>query len=304
MISGAGGAFEAFVPPNGAKEIFTKPEVVVGGVFAPTGRAVPEGNGFRISGRWAIASGCHHCDWLGGSCFVFEGDKPKMTPMGPEWIVPLVAASERKIIDTWNVSGLRGSGSHDFEVNDVLVPAHRCIRVPMMECAYPGKLFAFPFFGFLSSAISSVALGIARSAIDEITRLAQTKTPYGMMSTLATRSTAQVAISEADVELRAARALLHATVGEVWDAVKAGRPPSPQDRARLRASATNAASSAARAVDRVYTAGGATSIYSKSPLQRCFRDVHTITQHVFVAPHTHELFGKILLGVEPDAPML
>jgi len=92
MISGAGGAFEAFIPPAGAKVMFKDPNVVVGGTFAPTGRAVAEGNGYRISGRWGIASGSGHCDWLGGSCFVFEGEGPKMGPMGPEWIVPMMAS--------------------------------------------------------------------------------------------------------------------------------------------------------------------------------------------------------------------
>lgn len=304
MIAGVGGAFEAFVPPAGAKEIFTSPDVVVGGVFAPTGRAVPVDGGYRVSGRWGIASGCQHSDWLGGSSLVFEGAAPRMTPMGPEWIVPMLPASQCKIIDTWSVSGLRGSGSHDFEVKDVFVPADRCIRVPMTAPYYEGKLFAFPFFGLLAAGISATALGVARAAVDEVIALAKTKTPFGMMSSLSTRASAQIAIVQADAELRAARAFLVERVTDMWETVQSGKQASVERRLGLRMAATHATEVAARATLAAYTAGGATAIYSKSPLQRCLRDVQTITQHVFVAPHSKEQFGRVLLGVEPDAPML
>jgi alkylation response protein AidB-like acyl-CoA dehydrogenase len=304
MISGAGGAFEGFLPPAGAKEMMTDPGVVVGGVFAPTGRAVEVEGGYRISGKWGVASGCQHCDWLGGSCFVFDGPGPRMTQFGPEWVVPMMPASACRVLDTWDVSGLRGTGSHDFEVNDLFVPTQRVIRIPMGESPYAGRLFAFPFFGLLGSAIASVALGIARAALDDLARVAKTKTPFGMMSTLATRPSAQIAYCEAEAELRSARALLFDSVASTWARVQAKEAISPTDRAFLRLAATNATSRAASAVDRAYTAGGGSAVYTRSPLQRCLRDVHMITQHAIVAPHVYELTGKILLGAEPDAPML
>ena len=96
---------------------------------------------------------------------------------------------------------------------------------------------------------------------------------------------------------------MHAT-SDIWEAVLAGRPVTVRQRTTLRLAATNAAVSCARAVDGVYTAGGASALYSRSPLQRCLRDAHAITQHYAVAPYNHELFGKLLLGVEPDAPTL
>jgi alkylation response protein AidB-like acyl-CoA dehydrogenase len=90
----------------------------------------------------------------------------------------------------------------------------------------------------------------------------------------------------------------------MWDRVTKGTAPSPPERARLRIAATNAVRACAHAVDLVYTAGGGSALYAKSPLQRAFRDIHAITQHTMVAPHGYELFGKILLGVVPDHPLL
>ena len=125
-----------------------------------------------------------------------------------------------------------------------------------------------------------------------------------MMSSLATRPSAQIAACEAEASVRSARALLVEATSEIWDAVLAGRPVSAEQRAILRVAATHATASSARAVDLAYTAGGASAMYAKSPLQRCLRDVHAITQHFGVASYNHEVCGKILLGAEPDAPNL
>jgi alkylation response protein AidB-like acyl-CoA dehydrogenase len=305
MINGAGTIFEGFLGERGGREMFADPNVVSGGVIAPTGRATEVEGGYRVSGRWSIASGAHQCDFLGASCFVFDGPAPRPGPGGmPEWVVPFVSKKDFKIVDTWTVSGLRGTGSHDFEVNDAFVPAHRCIRMPMGPSPYPGRLYAFPFFGFLATVIASTALGVARAAVDELTRVAKTKTPFGMMSSLATRPSAQLAAAEAEVAVRSSRAFLVEVTTDVWDTVVAGRPATVEQRNALRLAATNATTSSARAVDLAYTAGGASAMYGKSLLQRCLRDVHAITQHYAVAPHNHELCGKILLGAEADSPTL
>jgi len=305
MISGAGGAFESYLSLEGGKQIFKDGNVVTGGVIAPTGRAVPVEGGYRISGHWSVASNCHNCHWLGACSVVFEGAAPKMAPHGmPEMIAPFLARADVEILDTWNVIGLRGTGSHDFTASDVFVPTARCIRIPFMEPIHQGKLFEFPFFGFLAMSIASTALGIARSAVNDFSRMARVKTPAGMMSTLATRASAQLAAAEAEATLRSARAYLLESVTELWASVNRGEKPTMVQRANLRIAATHATTSAARAVDLIYTAGGGSALYASNPLQRAFRDVHAVTQHMSVAPATHELHGKLLLGVELDAPML
>jgi alkylation response protein AidB-like acyl-CoA dehydrogenase len=167
-----------------------------------------------------------------------------------------------------------------------------------------GTLFKFPIFALFAVGMAAAALGIARAAIDELTRLATQKTPFGMASTLSARATAQIAVCEAEAAVRSGRALLADSTSRVWEALQAGETISAQDRALLRLAATKATLESARATDLLYTAGGGTALYSSNPLQRCLRDVHAITQHVFVAPPTQKIIGRILLGVDPDAALL
>ena len=175
-----------------------------------------------------MASACHHCDWLGGAAVVFEGPAPKMLPMGfPEMIVPFFARSDVQIIDTWNAAGLAGTGSHDFAVEGVVVPANRCIRIPMMAPVAQGALFALPFFGFLSAVVAATALGIARAAEEELGRLAKTKTPFGMMAPLATRATTALVAADARAQIGAARAYLESAVSRAWEEAKAYAVAAP-----------------------------------------------------------------------------
>jgi alkylation response protein AidB-like acyl-CoA dehydrogenase len=305
MVSGAGAMHEGYASLEGGAEMFNGPDVVVGGVPAPMGRAVPVDGGYRVSGRWAMASNCKQCHWLGAGCLVFDGDAPRRGPNGaPVAIMPVVAASDVKILDTWDVSGLRGTGSHDFEVTDVVVPARRCVPFPLEKSPHPGALYAMPFFGFQASAVASAALGVARAAIDEFSALARTKLLPGSRSTVATRASTQIALTQAEATLESARAWLFATIEETWRAAREGRSATAKERAKLRLAATNATHSAARAVDIVYTAGGSSSLYTKSPLQRCLRDVHAMTQHGSIAAPTYELTAKIFFDLESDAPLL
>ncbi|HWL89436.1 MAG TPA: acyl-CoA dehydrogenase family protein [Polyangiaceae bacterium] len=296
MILGVGTRMLGALPQEGAREIYAQRDVTMCGSFVLGGRAVPVEGGYRISGRWPFMSGCDVAQWIAGACVV-ENEAQDI-------IVPLWPIQEGCIIDTWHVSGLRGTGSHDYEVPDVFVPHRRCIRMPLSEPTFPGQLYAFPPIAFLAATIACCALGIARGALDDLAHLAATKTPYGMTSKLASRPSAQLAFTEAEAALRSARAWLFESTFEIWEKAGAREAISVKDRALLRLAATNATASAARAVDRVYAAAGGTALYAKSPLQRRFRDIHAITQHAMVASHMNEILGKILLDVEPDSPFL
>jgi alkylation response protein AidB-like acyl-CoA dehydrogenase len=301
---GIAGALQSFLAPEGASEIGGSHDVVVNGVIAPTGRAVEVDGGYRVSGRWSFVSNCHHCTWLALSCVVVAGEGAAGAADEPQIVMVFVPAPRWQIIDTWDTVGLRATGSHDVDVSDVFVPEYRAISIGMSEPVRDGALFRFPVVGLFSIGMAACALGLAHAAIDEVLDLARTKTPFGMSSTLATRATTQIAVCEAMAMARSARALLEQETASIWHAVQAGQAPTPEQRGFLRIATTHAAWAATAAIERAYTAAGSSAIFGSSPLQRCLRDSHTLTQHFFLAPPTYEMIGKVLLGVEPDGFML
>lgn len=305
MIGATSGVVSAYLPDETATEIYGDAASITGGVFAPLGRATVVPGGYRVTGRWAFASGCEHCGWLMGGCVVLADGKPRLLPSGaPDTHLLLFPAREIEVIDTWTVAGLRGTGSHDLTVGDLFVPAARGVSVFTQPPRHGGPLYVFPLFGLLALGIAAVALGLARGAIDELRRLAAGKTPSGSRRLLAERAVVQMQFAEAEATLRAARAFLFDAVGTAWETATGTGAISVEQRALVRLAATNAALGAARVVDLMYNAGGGTSIYASSPLQRQFRDVHVLTQHVMVSPSTLELTGRLLLGVDTDTAML
>jgi len=285
--------------------VYATPRSIAGGVVAPRGRAVAVEGGYRVTGRWPFASGCEHAGWLLGGCVVSDGDEVRMLPNGaPDATLMMARAGEVVIHDTWHVSGLRGTGSHDIEMADVFVPASRAASLFTDRPRATGPLYAFPLFGLLALCIGGVALGLGRGALDELGELAGAKRPLGSSRTLAERAVAQAETAQAEAALRSARAFLYEAIGEAWDAAAAGGEMSVAHRAALRLAATHATTTGAAVCDTAYRLGGGTAIYESSPLQRRFRDAHTATQHLLVAPATWELTGRLLLGQPTDTTQL
>src|SRR5438876_2113383 len=281
MIGATSGVAAAYLSADAAREIYgSSPDVVTGGVFAPYGRAIAVGGGYRVTGRWPFASGCEHCAWLMGGSVVVENGAPRLLPSGmPDSRLMLFPATEARVIDTWTVSGLRGTGSHDIAVDDIFVPAARSLSLITDRPRARGPLYAFPVFGLLALGIAAVALGIARRALDELVALAGAKTPTGSRRLLAERPVIQAEVARAEATLGAARAFLAETVGGAWERAQAAGAIEIRERARLRLAATHATLASTCAVDLAYGAGGGTAVYAASPLQRCFRDIHVATQH-------------------------
>src|SRR5438445_2508327 len=219
MIGTTSGVAAAYLPADAAREIYGRADVVTGGVFAPQGRAVVVDGGYRVTGRWPFASGCEHCAWLMGGSVVVENGAARQLPSGmPDSRLMLFPASDARIIDTWTVSGLRGTGSHDIAVDDLFVPASRSLSLITDRPRERGPLYAFPVFGLLALGIAAVALGIARRALDELVALAGAKTPTGSRRLLAERPVIQAEVARAEATLGAARAILAETVGGAWQA--------------------------------------------------------------------------------------
>ena len=306
MTAGSSGVISAYLDSDVAQEIYgSTPSVVTGGVFAPRGTAAVVQDGYRVTGRWPFGSGCEHSDWLLCNSVIVEDGTPRSLPNGmPDTRMMAFPAADCEIIRTWSVSGLRGTGSHDIAVTDLLVPHGRSVSLITDRPQQPGPLYAFPVFGLLALGIAGVAIGMARGAIDTLVDLANTKTPTGSRRKLSARAMIQTQVAQAEAVLRAARAFLFDTVANVWHTAAAGDTISLEQRTLLRLAATHATTSATQAIDLMYHAGGGTSIYTSSPLERYFRDMHTVTQHIMVAQPTYEVTGRLLLGLQTDTSML
>ncbi|GEN05257.1 Acyl-CoA dehydrogenase [Myxococcus fulvus] len=302
MIGAATALTAAWLPEAVGRAIFSRPEVITGGVAAPLGRAERVEGGHRVTGRWSWASGSQHCHWLIGGALVTEGGKPRMVREGvPETRLFFFPAEHVTLHDTWFAAGLCGTGSGDMEVKDLFVPDdHGFSFFAPPRVARP--LYGFPF-GLLGLGIPAVALGIARRAIDELTSLARQKTVVVERRLLASRPAVQEAVSEAEALVRSSRAFALETIHAVFDEASRG-PVSVRSRAELRLAMTHATRGSARAVDLMYEAAGGPAVFHTSALQRCLRDVHTLTQHAMVARPTLELTGGILLGFDPPTPVL
>ncbi|MEM9069418.1 MAG: acyl-CoA dehydrogenase family protein [Myxococcota bacterium] len=296
MTGSTTGLLSAYLSTTAGEALFRDPSRIYAGVFAPLGKATPVEGGYRLSGRWPFASGVDNSSLRLGGGMVIENGAPRMLPSGgPEIRSFFFSAEDSRVVDTWDTSGLRGTGSHDLVVEDIFVPAEHSACVFADSPTHEGPLYSFPLFGLLSLGISAVGLGIARAALDAFVELAPHK--RSGRKKLAETELAQVGVAQAEGELRAARALMMETVDAAWTSAKTGSLDATT-RASLRLAATHAAHAAARTVDKVYHLGGGASIYAKSPLQRCFRDVHVMTQHIMVATPSLKPIGRVLMGLE------
>jgi alkylation response protein AidB-like acyl-CoA dehydrogenase len=285
------------LPADAFDAVFTEnPDLALAGTFNPTGVATPVDGGYRVTGRWSFASGCQHADWLIAHCFVDDGRVPPLRMM-------MIPAADAEIIDTWSVAGMCGTGSHDFAVDGLFVADGRSFSV-FEEGGLDGPLWRIPELTYSSLQFANVAIGIAEGAVAEITTLASGKVPLFADATLAANPLFRNRLAEADAHLRAARALLDADIAATWAIATAGGELTPELRARLRATAVWVVTAAASVVDTAYTFGGGSALYSSSPLQRRWRDVHMITQHFAVKPDTLTLAGAVLAGQDVDLTFL
>ena len=305
MIATTASLKAAYLEPAVARQIHLDPLTISGGVFAPMGKAVPEGDAYRVNGRWSWVSGAANCQWLSGGAVTIEDGKPRLLPNGlPDSRMMIFRAADARLIDTWHVAGLSGTGSCDMVVEDLLVPKSFTTSLISDTPRESGPLYRFPSFGLLALGIAAVMLGNARAALRDLVELATAKTPQGSRRTLAERTGAQASLAEAEAKLRAARAFFYETTASAWNRTTAGETVSIEERAALRLAATYATRTSAEVVRMAYDLGGGTALFLSSPLQRRFRDAHAGTQHMMIAPQTYELTGRVLMGLPTDASLL
>jgi len=288
------------LPQEGVDEVFASgPDAIVAGTAVPGGgTAVPVEGGYLVTGRWPFGSGCRESQWmLCNFDHVVDGK--------PELYRALLPTHQATILDNWDMTGMRGTGSHDWTIKDVFVPTRRTVRVEGRLLVnqwqrWPGTLYAVPIHGLVGPHHSVAATGVARAGIDALKDLAGAKTPRGRTGLLREQERVQDAVARAEAILGAAQAFRSNAVGDLWVTVDAGRESTLEQRARCRLAASYAVDSARQAMDLMYRVGGTTSSQRSHQIARCWRDLHVIAQAASTAPDWYALAGQALLGLDPS----
>ena len=304
-LSQAGGCAmsAAYLDLPVAHAVFGDPRAVLAWGPGPKVRAIECEGGYRVTGVWSFASGGRHATWLGAHCPIYSADgSPKHEASGaPEERTMLVRTEDVEWTDIWNTVGLRGTASDQFALNDFFVRAdHSITREFDRECREGGPLYRMGAGTCYQVGFAGVACGIARSVLDDFVEVARNKVPRGARATLRDNAVVQTGLAQAEVNLRAARGFVLQSMAEIWTDLVAGASITVAQRITVRMAATNAIHKAREAVDFAYNAAGATAIFHSHPLERRFRDIHTVTQQLQGRLSHFETVGAWMMGAETD----
>jgi alkylation response protein AidB-like acyl-CoA dehydrogenase len=296
----------ALLEPGVARRLFGPADAVLAWGAGVQGTAVETDGGYRISGKWTFASGSRHATLLGAHCRIVAADgTPRLRPDGrPADLTALIPRAKAKVHDVWRVVGLKGTGSDTYEVEGLVVPrSDTADREAIETSREPGTLYKFPQGMAYSATFGGVTLGIARGMLDDLKSLAMTKTARGASSSMRQSELFQAELARLEARWRAARALLLATVGDVWRAVDADGVLTLDRRIDWRLAATHAISEGCQVSVDAYRAAGQNAIFEDAPFEQRMRDALSAAQQVQGRATHYMTVGRHLLGLEPDTMM-
>ena len=297
----------AYLPDDGFKEVFGDHDnrVTMGGQFFPKGTGEKVAGGYRVTGAWQFGSGTGHSEYVCAGFLPMEGGEAIMGEGGlPIMLVAVVPREEVVFTDGWHVQGLKGTGSYDYELNDVLVPERRTYPLTTREPRRGGPLYSFGVMPITGCGHAAWALGVARSAIDDVVELAMERTRMGEESSIAHKLTFQRDLAHREAMWRAAHRLVVDTYTDMQVRVEAGDSLTPAMRADMRMAATYATEASRDVVEWAHLAAGTAAIREGTRLERAFRDLYTGTQHAFISEKTYTDAAKLMLGLIEDSPAL
>jgi len=274
-------------------------------VFANSGipsTAVPVEGGYRVTGQWKIVTGIRRADWLIVVGLVSVGGQPLITASGaPDVRIFVIPTDQVDIRDTWDVTGMRATGSRDVLGDSIFVPSD--LAAPLNA---PARIDRPLYRGFLPTLVfagcSAVTLGIAAHAIDETATLVRAK-PAMVGGTVADAARTQYLIAKAKTAVEAARLLLLSAAGDLQEAAEQDTQVTLDQRAALRAAMTHAADVSRDALTDMYQLAGSSALYRSNPIERLFRDGIAATQHANQSAVFMEAAGRVRLGLDPGLPL-
>ena len=298
LVANGGGMSRVggYLPESIAGEWFDDPLAFIVAATGAVGSAEPVVGGYRVTGRWPFGSGASHATRFMGLSAVRDGSDTSRPP-----ICCYFAPEQVAVHDTWHVSGLRGTGSSDFEVKDVFVPAdhtHDLIAPPPTQ---PGVIYRIPGLSIFPWSITGTSLGIAGGAMTAFTKQAMLGKPRPGTIRLQDREMVHSVVGRAEAILGAARAFLNEAIAELLVALDDDRDLLMRARARLRIACAYAAEGSASIVQMLTTEAGASSIFESSRLERAGRDINAAVKHIAMSPQSYIVAGRLHLGLDPGA---
>ena len=290
----------AKMPEPLAREIWGAPRAVVANGPPTNASAAPISGGYRLTGRWNFSSGCRHATWMAAVAPVKRPNRDNNPSSGKgEDRMLIMPKEEVTLVDVWQVSGLRGTGTFSFEVKEVFVPSERTFN-PSDTPREEGPLYVMPMLLLFASGFACTALGVARSALDAAIELAGGKRPRLDRDLLRDKSIVQREIGKAEAIWGSARAFLLETAAAAWESACQVHALTLEERIRLRLASTHAIRMAAAVVDIAYEVCGSDAIFENNPIQRRFQDAHVITQQIQGRMAHYDTAGQFFLGLEPE----
>ncbi|WP_249644210.1 acyl-CoA dehydrogenase family protein [Nocardia sputi] len=303
MIGAATGIYAGYLDEQAIAELMPSQDLITAGLIFPAGRAERTPGGYQLTGRWKFGSAITHADLVIGGAFVTSGGIPEATADGrPVVRLFFMRRDQVTVFDTWDTTGLRGSGSNDYAVEDLFVPEHYSFAFgERKSCS--GKL-AEP--EALARIMPGVPLGTARAALDYVRGLADGKTVPAAGQKWADNYRAQYLLGECEMEYIVARGAVVNTVEALWDALEGNRFAElpPDTRIATALARTHAFRAALRIVSRLCELVGTDSIYRPDPLDIWLRDMNTMARHIIAHDQVIQSTGAFLMGGRPEFPFV
>ena len=293
--------FAAFMKPEAAREIWIDvPRSVVSNSPAPSAQAVVVPGGFRVTGRQGFSTGCRHASWVAAHAQVMENGAVRQRNGKPEVRYCFVPKAQAELHDTWRTRGMRGTGTHHFEVKDVFVPEDHTVLTSRDTLTNDGARYRIPQTLCFAAGDGIVALAIARSCLNAFFELAGAKEPRYLTGLLRDQAISQFTVGHSEALISSARAYLMEAVTNIWNEVAQTGQSSMERRVALRLAGTHAIRVGAQVVEGIYSDCGGTAIFEGNLIQRHFQDIHVITQHTQGRRAYYEMVGKYHLGLQID----
>ena len=295
MIGCDSGFYAAKLEDAVAREVFDDLDLVTAGQTSPAGQAVPEGDGWRITGRWAFGSGCTHADRIVGGAFLLDADGNRLAePDGmPSWRTFVLPIDEVTLHETWDPTGLAGTGSHDYSVDGVWVPHEHAMR-PLGPPLRDGAIYALPWSFIVKGA--AIPIGLARRALDELTAIAPGKLVFPEFAFLGDLDHLHDRLARSRALIASSKALIHDVVGAAWDEIERTGELHQEGRADLRLAMVHCTTACRTAVGHVVDTATTAAIKRGSPIDRAYRDIVTASQHLVVNDRVYGMVGRVLMG--------